>query len=100
MADTKVSIDTQVAAAGLRPKAQYQVYLAESDSPPYGRLVPLAVLHTNQDGAGIVQTLGPLKSLTIEKPAAPASARRFLIITEDKDSSRVVLKQSGVSNSP
>jgi len=90
----------QVAAKGLNPKAQYQLYLAESDSPPYGRLVPLAVLRTNQDGAGIVQTLGPLKSLTLENSTAPASARRFLIITEGKDSSRVVLKQSVGSNAP
>jgi len=88
----------QIAAEGLSPKTQYQVYLAESDSPPYGRLVPLAVLRTNQDGAGTVQTLGPLKSLTPENPMAPVSTRRFLIITEDKDASRVVLKQSVVSN--
>ena len=90
----------QVAAKGLSPKTQYQLYLAESDRPPYGRLAPLAVLRTNQDGAGIVQTLGALKSLTLESATAPALARRFLIITEDQDSSRVVLRQSVGSNAP
>ena len=37
----------QIAAEGLAPKTQYQVYLAESDHPPFGKLQPLAVLRTN-----------------------------------------------------
>ena len=40
---------------------QYQVYLAESNRSPFGKLEPLAVLKTNPDGAGIVQAIGPLK---------------------------------------
>jgi hypothetical protein len=53
----------QIAAAGLAPKMQYQVYLADSNHPPFGKLQPRAVLRTNPDGAGIVQTIGPLKVL-------------------------------------
>src|SRR5262249_48711427 len=53
----------QIAAEGLTPKAQYQVYIAESDHAPFGKLEPLAMLRTNPDGAGIVQTIGPLKTL-------------------------------------
>src|SRR6476659_5519866 len=45
----------QVAARGLAPQTQYQVYLADSDQSPFGKLEPLAVLKTNPDGAGIVQ---------------------------------------------
>src|SRR5216683_2213764 len=44
----------QIAAKGLTPNSQYQVYLAESDQAPFGKLESLAILKTNPDGAGIV----------------------------------------------
>ena len=80
----------QIAAAGLMPKSQYQVYLADSNHAPFAHLEPLAVLRTNPDGAGLTQALGPLKRLATHDRA---DARRFLIITELTDSSAVVLKQ-------
>jgi YVTN family beta-propeller protein len=85
----------QLAAEGLTPKSQYQVYLAESAHAPFGKLEPLAVLRTNPDGAGIVQAIGPLKALA-GAPGAAASvpSQRFLIVTGLKDSSQVVLRQS------
>jgi YVTN family beta-propeller protein len=90
----------QVAARGLAPKTQYQVYLAESDSAPFGKLEPLAVLKTNPDGAGIAQAIGPLKTLAADAgAAASAPSRRFLVVTELNDSSHVVLRQSGASGS-
>src|SRR5882724_75659 len=58
----------QIAAEGLAPKAQYQVYLAESDHAPFATLEPLAVLRTNPDGAGIVQAIGALKTLAAAGP--------------------------------
>ena len=90
----------QIAASGLTPKAQYQVYLAESDHPPFGQLEPLAVLKTNPDGAGITQAVDPLKTLAGGGAAAGTPAQRFLIVTDPKDSSQVVLRQSGVSSGP
>src|ERR1700751_5223779 len=87
----------QIAAKGLSPQTQYQVYLAESNKSPFGRLEPLAVLKTNPDGAGIVQAIGPLKVLAGIDPNSSAS-HRFLIVTAIKDSSRVVLRQTEVSN--
>jgi YVTN family beta-propeller protein len=87
----------QVAAEGLVPGTQYQVYVAESNQAPFGNLEPLAVLKTNPDGAGIVQAIGPLKVLAT-KDSAPASSRRFLIVAELKNSSHVVLKQSSASS--
>ena len=81
----------QIAAKGLAPKSQYQVYLADSDHAPFGKLEPLAVLKTNPDGAGIVQTIGPLKTLAGGSGGAPS--RRFLLVTELKDPSQVVLRQ-------
>jgi hypothetical protein len=75
------------------------VYLAESDHSPFGKLESLAVLKTNPDGAGIVQAIGPLKALAGNDPGSSAS-QRFLIVTDIKDSSRVLLRQAKASSSP
>jgi hypothetical protein len=84
----------QIAARGLSPRSQYEVYLTESDHAPFGKLEPLAILKTNPDGAGIVQAAGPLKSLAASSGgAADTPMKRFLIVTELKDPSRVVLRQ-------
>src|SRR5258708_27273297 len=85
----------EIAARGLTPKSQYQVYLAESEHLPFGKLEPLAILKTNPDGAAITQALGPFKNLAGPSAnAAETPHQRFLIVTELKDSSRVVLRQS------
>ena len=83
----------QIAARGLSPRTQYQVYLADSNRSPFGKLEPLAVLKTNPDGAGIVQAIGPLKSVGGKDPNS-SSPQRFLVVTDTKDSSQVVLRQS------
>ncbi len=88
----------QIAAEGLTPKSQYQVYLAESNHSPFGKLEPLAVLKTNPDGAGIVQAIGPLKKLAHADPAA--SSNRFLIVTGITDPSNIVLRQASASSGP
>jgi YVTN family beta-propeller protein len=89
----------QIAAEGLAPKAQYQVYLAETNHPPFGKLQPLAVLKTNPDGAGIVQAIGPLKVLAPKGQASSSvSSQRFLVIVDSKDASQVVLRQSEASS--
>jgi YVTN family beta-propeller protein len=91
----------QIAAEGLAPKAQYQVYLAESDRPPFGKLDPLAILKTNPDGAGIVQAIGPLKVLSHGGGAAGGGAsQRFLIVTDLQDPSQVVLRQASATSGP
>jgi hypothetical protein len=53
------------------------------------------VAAANRAGAGIVQVVGPLKSLA-DKPSLNSGqpSRRFLIITDLKDSSQIVLRQS------
>jgi len=80
----------QISASGLSPKAQYQVYLAESNHAPFGKLEPLAILKTNPDGAGTVQAIGPLKTLAPNDAAT--GSQRFLIITDIQNSSSVVLR--------
>src|SRR5437660_209972 len=89
----------QIAATGLAPKESYQVYLAESNQSPFGKLGPLALLKTNPDGGGIVQAIGPLKVLAGNDANSPAP-HRFLIVTDAKDSSQVVLRQAKASSSP
>jgi YVTN family beta-propeller protein len=91
----------QIAAEGLGPGMQYQVSLAESDHPPFGKLEPLAVLKTNPDGAGIVQAIGPLKTLAAGTGAdATMTSRRFLVVSELKDPSRIVLRQAAAPGGP
>ena len=99
-ADASVAVNSlglldliQIAAKGLAPQTQYQVYLAESNQSPFGKLEPLAVLKTNPDGAGIVQAIGPLKSVGSKDPNS-STPQRFLVVTDIKDSSQVVLRQS------
>jgi YVTN family beta-propeller protein len=89
----------QVAAVGLTPGSEYQVYLAESDHPPYGKLEPLAAFKTNPAGAAIVQAIGPLKTLAAGSGAsAGMPSRRFLLVSELKDPSQVVLRQARASS--
>jgi YVTN family beta-propeller protein len=91
----------EIAATGLVSGAQYRVYLAQNNHPPYGNFEPLAIFKANPDGAGIVQTVGPLKTLVQPGAATEASPpRRFLIITDLNDPSRVVLRQAGSSIEP
>jgi YVTN family beta-propeller protein len=90
----------QIAARSLAPKESYQVYLAESNKSPFGKLEPLAVLKTNPDGAGIVQAIGPLKTLASSSSTTSTAAQRFLIVTDAKDSSQVVLRQTDASAAP
>lgn len=87
----------QITAAGLAAKTPYQVFLAESDHAPYGKLVPLAVLKTNVDGGGNVQAIGPLKTLAAE---TSISTQRFLIVTDMKDTSQIVLRQVNETKGP
>ena len=89
----------QIAATGLSPKAQYQVYLTDTNQEPFGKLEPLAVLKTNPDGAGIVQAIGPLKTLANNDPNSSAS-KRFLIVADIDDSSHVVLRQAKAQKDP
>jgi len=89
----------QIAAEGLMPMSQYEVYLAGSGDAPFGKLEPLAYLVTNPDGAGTVQAIGPLKTLAGEAgTSAGESSHRFLIVTQPNNPSQIVLRQSDDSS--
>ena len=83
----------QIAAVGLAPEKQYEVFLAEHNQAPYGPLVPLATFTTYPEGGQIVQTIGPLKSLATGSGAATRIPQRFLIVTEYHNPSQVVLRE-------
>jgi len=88
----------QIAAEGLAPKSQYQVYLAESNHATSGKLEALAILKTNPDGAGIVQAIGPLKTLVRGGASGTVGqSERYLVVTDMNDASQVVLRQSDSS---
>ncbi|PYS67129.1 MAG: hypothetical protein DMF73_20060 [Acidobacteria bacterium] len=87
----------QIAAKGLSPQKSYQVYLAESNRPPFGKLEPLAVLKTNPDGAGIVQAIGPLKMLAGNDSNSSASQR---LVAGGVTASRHTRSGSGDSQRP
>jgi hypothetical protein len=40
----------EIAASGLDPNALYRLWLADTNRPPFGSLVPIAMLKTNPDG--------------------------------------------------
>jgi YVTN family beta-propeller protein len=85
----------EIAAQGLAPRAQYEVYLADSNHPPFGKRESLAFLKTNPDGAGIVQVIGPLKILAARSSEShSAPSQRFLIVVESGDANEIVLRQS------
>jgi YVTN family beta-propeller protein len=79
----------QITASGLTPKSQYQVSLTDSG---HGKIEPLAILKTNPDGAGNVQAIGPLKALAT--PGSASSPQRFVIVTDPKNSTQIVLQSA------
>jgi YVTN family beta-propeller protein len=90
----------EIAAAGLAPSTLYRVYLADSNRAPYENLQQLAALKTNPDGAGIVQAIGPLKSLAPSNGRVASVGTRFLIIVGSNDNSNVVLIESNAIDGP
>ena len=71
----------EIAGSGLNPNSIYRLWLADSNHPPFGSLVPIAMLKTNPDGGAIAQTIGPLKS--VASPGTSLFPKRYLIVTKD-----------------
>jgi YVTN family beta-propeller protein len=85
----------EIAPVGLVPNAQYEVFLAEHDDAPFGKLEALASFMTNPDGGQVVQAIGPLKRLANDAGEAEDElCPRFLIVTELNNPSHVVLRQA------
>jgi YVTN family beta-propeller protein len=80
----------EIAASGLAPNALYRLWLAETNRPPFGSLVPLAMLKTNPDGGAVVQTIGPLKS--VAPPGTGLAPTRYLVVTKEGSQEPVLLE--------
>ena len=71
----------QMAASGLNPSSLYRLWLADTNRPPFGSLIPIAMLKTNPDGGAVAQTIGPLKS--VAPPGTGLVHTRYLVVTKD-----------------
>jgi YVTN family beta-propeller protein len=69
--------------SGLKPNSAYTLWLVASRTKPFGDKHALAKFKTNQSGAQVVQTIGPLRR-TITAQGGDADSRRqqrFLLVT-------------------
>jgi YVTN family beta-propeller protein len=70
----------EIAVSGLHPNTPYRLWLADTNRPPFGSLVPIAMFTTNPDGGAVAQTIGPLKS--VAPPGTALFPKQFLVVTE------------------
>jgi YVTN family beta-propeller protein len=85
----------EVAVANMTPKSQFKLCVADSDHAPYGKVECIGMVKTNVEGSGIGQAISALKSVAnTQQSANAAQARRYLVVTDQNDTSKVVLKQS------
>jgi hypothetical protein len=73
----------QIAAAGLQPGQEYQLFLVDSLTKPDATRVGLAHFTANPSGAALAQAIGPLRTVVEGSAGAAAgdSAHRYLIVT-------------------
>lgn len=84
----------EVAVANLTPKSQFKLCVADSDHAPFGKIECIGIIKTNVEGSGIGQAISQLKAVANTQQSAGAqTARRYLVVTDQNDSSKVVLKQ-------
>ncbi|MBW4444916.1 MAG: beta-propeller fold lactonase family protein [Plectolyngbya sp. WJT66-NPBG17] len=74
----------EASVSGLQPEQSYELVLVEHPNLPYGKIEPLERFKTNQAGAAIVTTIGPIKQIVT---ATSETQRRYLAIvpTQNKD---------------
>jgi YVTN family beta-propeller protein len=80
----------EIAASGLHPNTLYRLWLADTNRPPFGSLVPIAMFNTNPDGGAVAQTIGPLKS--VAPPGTALFPKQFLVVTEDGSQEPVLVE--------
>jgi YVTN family beta-propeller protein len=73
----------QIAAAGLQPGQEYQLFLVDSLTKPDASRVGLVKFKTWPNGAGIAQAIGPLRTVVgaTEGGAGKQSEQRYLVLT-------------------
>jgi YVTN family beta-propeller protein len=73
----------QIAATGLQPGQEYQLFLVDSLTKLDASRVGLAKFTANPSGAAVAQSIGPLRTVVEASAGAAArdSAQRYLIVT-------------------
>jgi YVTN family beta-propeller protein len=74
----------EASVTGLQPEQSYELAFVEHPTIPYGKIEPLEMFKTNQAGAAVVTTIGPIKQIVT---ATSETQRRYLAIvpTQSKD---------------
>ncbi len=73
----------QIAATGLQPGQEYQLFLVDSLTKPDGSRIALTKFTANPSGAAVAQTIGPLRTVVgaADAAAGKQSEQRYLIVT-------------------
>jgi len=84
----------QIAATGLQPGQEYQLFLVDSLTKPDGSRIALTKFTANPSGAAVAQTIGPLRTVVgaADAAAGKQSEQRYLIVTAT-GSDQPVLRQ-------
>ena len=75
----------QIAASGLEAGQEYQLYLADAPSPPYGNRILLAKFKASPAGTAIAQTIGLIRNVTSQSGAAQTAAHSLLVTSAGND---------------
>jgi YVTN family beta-propeller protein len=75
----------QIAAAGLEPGQEYELYLADAAKPPYGSRILLAKFKASPAGTAIAQTIGPIRNVTSQSGTAQTAPHSLLLISVGND---------------
>ncbi|GAB1539229.1 beta-propeller fold lactonase family protein [Scytonema sp. NUACC21] len=75
----------EASVTGLQPQQSYELVLLEHPNSPYGEIQPLEMFKTNQAGAAIVTTIGPLKQIVT---GTSQTQRRYLAIVSTQNGAR------------
>ncbi|GAA6614356.1 YncE family protein [Scytonema sp. NUACC26] len=75
----------EASVIGLQPQQSYELVLLEHPNSPYGEIQPLEMFKTNQAGAAIVTTIGPLKRIVT---GTSQTQRRYLAIVSTENGDR------------
>jgi len=85
----------QIAASGLEPGKEYELWLIDPVGSPKASRTPLARFTANASGAAVAQAIGPLRTVVAEAAGSIGehAERRSLLLT-DTESGRAILQQA------
>ncbi len=82
----------QIAASGLKPGQEYQLYIADKSNPPYGTRIPLAKFKASPGGTAIANTIGPIRNVVAPSTNKPAA--QHLVVASVSDDQTALVEQA------